>query len=135
MPALQNLVLTDRATPTPVNHTFTPREISQGVGTVEESSGGVPAGSNKVSVSSRRLPSGKYKAEVRLIVPILVDEVINGVSVKKVARTSYASATFTFESTSTEVERSNVVGMFADSFGVSKTLVHDTVVKLQGVWG
>lgn len=134
MPALQNVVLKDRAT-TPVDHTFTPRDVTGGVGVVEESSGGIPAGSNRLSVSSRRLPSGKYKAEVRLTIPVVVTETINGVAVPTVARTSYANATFTFDSTSTETERNNVVGMFADAFGTGKALVNDTVVKLQGVWG
>lgn len=134
MPALISTVLKDRQT-TPVDHTFVPREVAGGVGTVEESSGGIPAGSNRLSVSSRKLPSGKYKAEVRLTVPVVVTETVNGVAVPKVARTSYASATFTFDATSSEAERNNVVGMFADAFGTGKQLVNDTVVKLQAVWG
>lgn len=132
MPALQTTVLTDRAA-TPVAHTFTPESVTDGVGIVTETSG-VPIGNSRLSVSSRKLASGKYKAEVRLVVPTVVTETINGVSVPKIAREAYASAVFTFDQASSEAERNDVVGMFADSFATSKVLVNDTVVKLQGVY-
>lgn len=132
MPALQTTVLKDRAT-TPVDHTFTPESVKDGVGSVIETSG-VPIGNSRLSVSSRKLPSGKYKAEVRLAVPTVATETINGVANPKILREAYASATFTFDQSSTEAERNNVVGMFADAFGTGKVLVNDTVVKLQGVY-
>lgn len=133
MPQLQNTVLTDRATPTPVDHTFIPRDIRADVGTVIETSG-VPVGNSRMSVSLRKLPSGKYKAELKLAVPVVVNETINGVTVPKVVRTAYADVTFTFDQLSSEAERNNLVGMLASALGTGKTLVNDTVVKLQGVY-
>ena len=133
MPQLQNTVLTDRATPTPVDHTFIPRDIRADVGTVIETSG-VPVGDSRMSVSLRKLPSGKYKAELKLAVPVVVNETINGVTVPKVARTAFADVTFTFDQLSSEAERNNLVGMLASALGTGKTLVNDTVVKLQGVY-
>lgn len=132
MPALQSTVLKDRQS-TPVDHTFTPATVTDGVGTVIETSG-VPIGNSTLSVSSRKLPSGKYKAEVRLSRPVVATETINGISVPTVVRTAYCSATFTFDQTSSEAERNDAVGMFASAFEVSKTLINDTVVKLQGVY-
>lgn len=134
MPQLQNTVLKDRATPTPVDHTFVPRDIRGDVGTAVESTG-VPVGESRLSVSLRRTsPTGKYKAEVKLAVPVVASAVINGITVPTVVRTAFADVTFTFDPLSSEAERNNIVGMLADAFAPSKTLVNDTVVKLQGVY-
>lgn len=132
MPQLQNVVLTDRAS-TPVDHTFTPRDIRDGVGTTVETTG-VPVGNPRLSVALRQTANGRYKAEVRLVVPVIVNETINGVVVPKVARIGSAVATFDFEQTSSEAERNNLVGMFASAFAPSKVLINDTIVGLQGVY-
>lgn len=134
MPQLQSVVLKDRATPTPVDHTFIPRDIRSDVGTVIETTG-VPVGDSRLSVSLRRTSqNGKYKAEVKLAIPVVVNETINGVTVPKVARTAFADVTFTFDQLSTEAERNNIVGMLADALASDKVLINDTVVKLQGVY-
>lgn len=132
MPQLSNLVLTDRAA-TPVAHTFTPSNIKDGVGTVVESTG-VPIGDSKFTISSQRTASGRHKITLKLSIPQVQTQTINGVSTPVVVRTAYAEATFSFDASSSEAERNNVVGMFADSLGTGKTLVNDTVVKLQGVY-
>lgn len=133
MPAIQNTVLTDRAG-TPVNHTFVPQNVVQGIGTVVESTG-VPVGNSRLSVSLRKTETGRFKSTVQLAVPVLVTEVINGVSQPKVVRTAYANATFTFDETSSLQERKDLVGMFQSSLDPSKLLVNDTVIGLQGVYG
>lgn len=132
MPQLQPLVLKDRATPTAVDHTFSPSDISAGVGAVVESTG-VPVGNSRYTISLRQ-SNGRYRATIQLSVPVVQNETINGVTTPKVVRTAYADVTFTFDRTSTEAERNNLVGMLADSLAANKVLVHDTVVKLQGVY-
>lgn len=132
MPQLQNITLTDRKG-TPVVHTFTPRDIVAGVGTVVESSG-VPVGSPRLTVSLRQTVNGRYKAVVKLVRPEIVTETINGVSRSIVDRTNSAEITFDFAPSSTEAERNDMVGMLADALGTGKVLVNDTVVKLQGVY-
>lgn len=132
MPQLQNLVLTDRAA-TPVSHTFTPLDIQNGVGTVVESSG-TPIGYNEATVGLSKTASGAYKARVRLVIPVVQTETINGVSNPKVVRIARADVLFTFDGSSTEQEREDVVGMLQSALDPSKVLVNDTVVKLQGVY-
>lgn len=132
MPQLQNLVLTDRAT-TPANLTFVPRDIVSNVGTVEHTTG-VKIGGATYSIATRRTPNGKYKVTVKFVVPVVVEEQINGVNVPVVARTSYVDTTFTFDASSSEQERDDVVGMYASSFDPSKVLVNDAIVKLQGIY-
>lgn len=133
MPQLQNLVLTDRAG-TPVNHTFAPRDITpDGVGTVVESTG-VPIGDNRFSVGLRRTAEGRVKATLKGVFPIVQTQTVNGISTPVVVRTAYCDITFSFDATSSEQERDDVVGMMASSLADTKVLVNDTVVKLQGVY-
>lgn len=132
MAQLAQVVLTDRQS-TPASHTFTPRDIRDGVGTLIESSG-VPVGNSRLSISTRLLPSGRYRSELKLAVPILVNETINGVTVPKVARTSYIDAVFTFEATSSTQERANAVGMFASALASSQTMLNASLVGLESVY-
>lgn len=133
MPQLQNTVLKDRKA-TPVDHTFTPRDIVSGVGTVIETTG-VPVGNSRLSVSlSQTASSGRFKAVVKLAVPVVATQVINGVSTPIVQRTAFADLTFTFDSTSSEAERNDIVGMLVSALAVDKPLINDVVVKLQGVY-
>jgi hypothetical protein len=134
MPNLANVVLTDRKA-TPVAHTFTPQGITPaGVATVIESSG-VPVGNSKLSVSHRVAPaSGKHKTELKLAIPVVVNETINGVTNPRVARTAYADVTFTFEATSTTAERNDLVGMLESALKPANLLVNGTVVNLEDIW-
>jgi len=132
MPQLQNMTLTDRQA-TPVAHTFTPRDIVNGVGTVIESSG-IPIGNNRVSISLNRTQSGKYKAKITSAFPVVQTQTINGVSTPVVVRTHYASIEFTFDESSSQTERDSFVGMMRDSLSVTNPLTNDVLVKLQGVY-
>jgi hypothetical protein len=132
MPQLNPLVLKDRKA-TPVNHTFTPRDIVDRVGTVAESSG-LPLGDNRVAVTLVRTPSNRYKPAVKFTFPVLATETINGVSMPKIVRTAYADLTFNFDASSNEAERNDIVGMVQSALDADKTLINDVIVKLQGVY-
>lgn len=131
MPQLQSLAIVDRAA-TPVTHTFLPRDIVNGVATVIESNG-VPIGDNRIEVLLKKVGT-RYKGEVRLSMPVVQTETINGVSRPTVVRTNYANVVVSFDERSTEQERTDCVGLIYSSLQTSKTLVHDTLVKLQSVY-
>lgn len=132
MPQLQNLVLTDRST-TPVNITFKPQGLSsQGVGVVSDSTG-VPVGDKRVSVSMTKRNS-RYKGEVRLTLPVLATETINGVSRPVVIRTGYITLSVDFDERSTEQERKDAIGMLQSGLDPTKLLVNDALVKLESVY-
>lgn len=134
MPALQSLVLTDRQT-TPVNHTLLPvnkAEGGMGVVALADASGAFLT-ERRFSIMSRRV-NGRVKTSLKLRVPTIVTEVINGVSAPSVSREAFVDCTFTFADSSTEAERNDVVGMFASALATTKPLVHDTIVKNQSVW-
>lgn len=133
MPQFNNLVVTDRATPTPVNHTFTPQAIAGAVATLVESTG-VPLADKRFTVSLQQNGGGKYKARLVLNIPVVETAIINGLSVPKVTRNAIADLTFTFEASSTEQERKDLVGMLMSALDPAKTLVNDTVTKLQGIY-
>lgn len=132
MPQLATTVLKDRES-TPVDHTFTPEDItSKGVGFLVESAG-VPVGNSRLTVGLNK-SSDRFKPEVRLTVPVIQNSTVNGVTHPVVVREASVIVTFSFASESTEQERNNIVGMIAEALGTSKTVINDTVVKLQGVY-
>lgn len=133
MPQLQSLVLTDRTPTTPVNLTFVPREIdSKGVGTVINSAG-TPIGEKRCSVSMTKR-NNRYKGEVRLALPVVATETVNGVSRPVVVRTAYVTLQADFAGESTEQERNDAIGMMSSALATSKVLVNDALVKLEGVY-
>lgn len=131
MPQLQSIVLTDRES-VPVNHTFVPRDIREGVGTVIESLG-TPIGEPKLAISLRKL-NGKYRGRLVLDVPVVVTETINGVNNPMIARRAVADLTIVFDEKSSLQERKNLVGMLASALDSSKVLVNDSFTKLEGVY-
>jgi len=133
MPQLQQTVLLDRRS-TPVSHTFNPRDITGGIGTVIESAG-VPIGNNRLSVGlSQVAASGRYKATVKLAMPVVQTQTINGVDTPVVVRTAYADLQFTYESASSTQERDDIVALLRAALDPTKALINDVVVNLQGVY-
>lgn len=132
MPQLQSLVLTDRSTPTPDDLTFLPRDIVAGVGTVINT-GGVPIGEKRVSVSSRKANS-RYHGELRLVIPVVATETVNGISRPVVVRTAYVTVKTSFDEKSSEQERDDAIGLTASALSPGKALVNDALVKLEGVY-
>lgn len=132
MPQLQNLILTDRTSPTPEEHTLTPRDIVNGVGTVVLQ-GDVPIGETRVSVGLRRANS-RFHCELRFVVPTVVEETINGVLRPQILFTDYVTVKTSFDHRSTLVNRNNIIGMVQSALGADKVLIHDAMVGLEGVY-
>lgn len=132
MPQLQSLVLTDRAS-TPVNRTFQPRNVRGDVGEVVETTG-VPLGDSRATISLVKTSAGRYKATFKIEVPVVQNANVNGIVTPTVVRKAYAECTFSFDASSSEQERNDLVGMMASGLMPTKALIHDTIVKLQGVY-
>lgn len=132
MPQLQSLAIYDGKT-TPVLHTFIPESIDQnGVARLKESDG-TPIGDQVVTVSLKKTDT-KYRGRVVLVLPSVVTETINGVSVPKVARTAYADLTVTFDQTSTIQERKDALALLSDALSGGKTMVDSTLINLEGIY-
>lgn len=122
----------DRET-TPLSHTFVPRSPADSSVVLFAETATVPIGERTFTISTRKTGT-KYRTRIKLESPVLVTEVINGVSRPSVPRIAYADLTFTFEDTSTAQERANVVGMFANSLAAAQTMINATLVNLEAIW-
>lgn len=132
MPQLNTLVLTDGA-PTPVNHTFNPRGIDQGVATLVQSTG-VPIGDKRLTFSQNRSNSGRVRAIMKLTIPTVQDATVNGVTRPTLVRTAYADITFNFDATSSSEERRDIVALVRSTLDPTKTMVKGTLVDLEGIF-
>lgn len=132
MPQIGNLILTDRAT-TPVDHTFVPRDIVNGVATCVEATG-IPIGENRVAMKLVRTRSGRYKPTLNFTLPVVQNETINGVVKPAVVRTAYAEVTFNFDGTSSLQERKDAVGMVMDALSADTTVIDGLLTKLENVY-
>jgi hypothetical protein len=125
-----NLVLTDRAG-TPVNHTFTPDGKPNGIVTWVESNG-VKVGDKTFTVGWRTSAS-RRRVSLRLVVPVVADQTINGISSPSVIRTAYANVDFNFDVRSTKQERDDIVGMLATAIAKATTQVDKAIVDLERI--
>ncbi len=132
MAARSTVILQDREA-TPVSHSFSPDgDDANGVHVFSEKTG-VPIGNSRLTASLRN-SNGKYRPSLRLQVPIVQTQTINGVSSPVVVRTAYADLTFTFDASSTEQERENVTGMLADALLADQTMINDLIVNLSDIY-
>lgn len=132
MVARTNLVLTDRAA-TPVAHTFSPDgDDANGVHVFSEKTG-VPAGYSRYTASLRQT-NGKFRAALKLAVPITQTQTVNGVSSPVIVRTSFGEVSLTFDALSSAQERADLIGMLADSLKTSQTQINDMIVNLSDIY-
>lgn len=132
MAARANLVINDRAA-TPVAHTYTPDgDDANGVHLFSEKTG-VPAGNPRFTASLRR-SNGKYRPTLKLSVPIVQTQTINGVSSPVVVRTAYVEVSATFDELSLEQERKDAIGLMANAMAASQTQINDLLVGLSDIY-
>lgn len=133
MAARGNIVVKDRTSPTPVDRTFTPDgDDANGVHVFSEKTG-VPAGNARITASLRQ-SAGKYRPTIRLTLPIVQTQTLNGISTPVVVRTAYADVSFTFDALSSVQERADAVGMTANSLLAAQTMLNDMLVNLSDIY-
>jgi hypothetical protein len=132
MPQLANVVLTDRAA-TPVNHTFTPEDITSGVGSLVESTG-VPVKDKRLTIALKK-SNDRCKPEIRLVVPTTQTVTgSDGITREAVVRTAYATVSFNFANDSTPQERKDVVGMIQSALNAANAVPNGVIVDLTSVY-
>lgn len=125
------ITVNDRAA-VPVAHVFAPRRIESGLASFVESNS-VPIGEKNLTIRWRKSGT-RYFQRITLTVPALVTEVINGVNKPSVPRVALIDATFRFDDTSSEQERKDAVGLFANALASGVSVVDGTITKLEGIW-
>lgn len=132
MAARTNLVLTDRAS-TPVDHTFVPNGDDANGNALFVNSTSVPLGNPRFSIGLKRT-SDKYKPSIKLAVPVVQSQTINGVSSPVIVRTAYANVDFSFDGMSSEQERADLVGMLVSALSANQTQINDLVTRLNKIY-
>jgi hypothetical protein len=90
-------------------------------------------GEKRLTLSMKKV-GARYKGQVRLALPVVVNETINGVTAPRVVRTAYVDVAVMFDGTSTRQERIDAIGMIADSLDASQTAVMAALADLEGVY-
>jgi hypothetical protein len=119
MTQLANLVLKDHAD---ADVTFVPRDIVGGVATTVSSTG-VPIGDKTVSFAVNRTTTGKRKVTLKLAIPVIQDVVVAGISRPTIVRSAYVDVAFSFDPTSSTVERQDVLALTKSLLGNSGQIV------------
>lgn len=123
-----SLSILDRAA-TPVAHIFVYDGQKNGVNHFVEV-GPVPFGQRRLTISNF-YSNGKFRIVKKLSTPILVTEVVNGVSVPRVIDTIYSESKFTFSDRTTEAQRNEHVGIHVNAELPGQTVIHAMIVKLE----
>jgi len=119
MTQLASMVLKDHAD---ADVTFVPKDIVSGVATVVNSNG-VPIGDKTASFAITRTTTGKRKITLKMVIPVVQDVVVAGISRPTVVRSSYMDATFAFDATSSTTERQDALALFTSLFKNSGQIV------------
>lgn len=131
MPALGSVVVNDRET-SPVTHTFTAYSRKSPNAVVLREAGTVPVADSFIHLSLERIADGSIKGTYKLTVPIVQTETLNGLTSVKQIRQSMAAVELRFSGQSTVQERKNVLGMLAESFAASETVINDAFMNAEG---
>lgn len=130
MPQMINLVLNDGA----ADHTFKPRGIDQkNVATLVESTG-VPIADRRLTVQRSRTAQGREKVVLKMTLPVVVDANENGITRPTVVRTAYADITFSFDGSSTSLERAQARFMLMDLLGDSQQFGYEVIDSLESLF-
>lgn len=132
MSARANLVINDRAG-TPVAHTYSPDgDDANGVHIWSEKTN-VPAGNPRYTASLKQ-SGGQFRPTLKLQVPVVQTQTINGVSTPVVVRTAYIEVSARFDGLSSTQERADCVGLMVNSMAAAQTQINDLLVNLSDVY-
>lgn len=129
MAAFASVVLKNAAD---VDVTFAPRDINNGVALLVKSDG-VPVGEKRLVLTmARPTASGRRKVSFKIVVPIVQDVEVAGVTKPTVVRTAYADVVFQFDSTSSATERNDIRDHVRTL--LNTTFAELAVDSLEGPW-
>ena len=132
MSARANLVINDRAA-TPVAHTYSPDGDDANGTHIWSEKTSVPAGNPQFTASLKQ-SGGQYRPTLRIKVPVVQTQTINGVSSPVIVRTAYIEVSARFDGLSTSQERADAVGLMVNSMAASQTQINDLLVNLSDVY-
>lgn len=134
MAARSNLVIKDRTTPTPADHTFTPDgDDANGVHVFSEKTS-VPAGNARFTASLTQTKTGRITPKLKLSIPVVATQTINGISSPAIIRTAYVEVSANFDALSTAQERADAIGLMANAMATAQTQINDLLVNVSDIY-
>lgn len=127
-----NLVINDRAA-TPVAHTYVPTGTDANGVLVFSEKTGVPAGDPRFTTQLRR-SNGKIRPSLRLQIPVVQTQTINGVSNPVIVRTAYVNFDATFDGLSTPQERKDAIGLMANALASGQPMINSMLTDLDDIF-
>jgi hypothetical protein len=100
---------------------------------VEKDPSGVPIGEKRLRVSLRETPSN-HKVRLRLEVPVVQTETVEGIDNPKIVRVGTADLVLTFAKTSSTAERNLVAGLMADLLQTTQTELDAIITGLENLY-
>lgn len=132
MPQATSIALADRES-TPVTHTFTPAgEDANGTWTFLNKSVEEPIGRERFAF--RLIRGARSKIKLRLTMPTLGTQTVNGIDTTVVVRESIADLEFAFDNLSTLQERKNLVGMIEKALASSQTMLTTALTDVEDLY-
>ncbi len=133
MPARAPLVLKDRTTPTPVDHTFNPQgETQNGVHVFTEKTASA-IGDREFTISLNRSATS-IRPTIKVTVPVVQTETISGIDNPVIVRKAIANLSFNFDVRSSPQERADTVAFVANSLATSQTMINDLIVNTNDIY-
>lgn len=130
MPQLAEIAVNDGKA-TPVSHRFQPRDIVSGVATLTEGNG-IPLGENQLSFSLVRTAAGRRNIKVKMILPIVQDTVVAGVTRPTLVRNCTINVDFSFSEESSTAERKDARAMIVSA--LNSPVLSTAINELQALY-
>lgn len=130
MPQLNPIVMNDGTN----DRTFAPRGIdAKGVATLVESTG-VPIGDRRLTVQRTRTSQGREKVTFKFTIPVVENATVDGVARIRISRTAYADCVFSFDGTSTTLERKQLRAMVSNFLSSTAGPADELIDNLESLY-
>lgn len=127
MPNRAPVVLQDASD---ANHTFNPAGLTDTGTDLFLSSTGTPIADKRLTVSIKDTAKRK-SAQVKLTLPVVQTETVNGISSPVVVRSAYVTLDVSFDRRSTDAERADAVAFISSATLDTQTLLQSVLVDLE----
>jgi hypothetical protein len=129
MPQATTITIDDRES-SPVAHVFTPSgEDANGVWQFLNNAIEETVGRESLTIGLKR--GTRNRVQMRLTLPVMATETINGVSNPTIVRYNRATVEFTFDENSSLQERKNTIGLTYNALAASQTAIDSVLTNVE----
>lgn len=116
--------------------TYSPRQLLNGVGLLATAGpNGSLLGQNTLTMSNRMTPSKRQKSRVKVAVPHVVMDVVNGANIPRVVGNSYINVEIDMDPACTSTLAENLFETLGDLADPTQTALKAVLIGRQNVFG